>query len=129
MNEKRLDFVRSRRFPFGIADAVIIVLCAALAVVLALTVFGEKGNFVEITYGAEREVLPLNVNVERMIGDCLTVAIENGSCRVIESDCKNRICVKTGTITRVGESIVCAQNGVVITVIGDNGLAGTVGGG
>ena len=36
------------------------------------------------------------------------------------ADCPDQICVKTGSISRSGQSIVCAPNRVVVTVTGED---------
>ncbi len=44
----------------------------------------------------------------------MTVQTKNGSIRVKESTCKNKICVRTGWISKDGQSIVCVPNRVII---------------
>lgn len=126
MNAQKIAYVKSRRFPFSIADIVILLAAVVLTVVLSFTVAGKKGYSVEVVCDDGRTVLSLSEDSEITVRG-LTVSVSGGKCRVSHSDCKNKTCVKTGEISRVGESIVCAQNGVVITVIGFDGLAGTVG--
>lgn len=128
MSDKRVDFIRGRKFPFRVADIFIFAVAVILTIVLTLSVYGgEKGNGVEIVCGDTRMTLPLSENTEFDLCGHLTVEIKGGECRVKAADCKNLICVKTGKISRVGESIVCAQNKAVITVVGKSDLAGTVG--
>lgn len=127
MNEKKIDYIRSKKFPMGVLDIVVFAAAIALTVALLLTINGKKGNGVEISYGGVTVTVSLENDCERRIGNHLTAVIKDGKCFVTESDCKNKTCVKTGKISRVGESIVCAQNGVVITVVGYNGLAGSIG--
>ncbi len=127
MDEKKIEAIRAKKFPLGALDIVVFAAAIALTVALFCTVFGEKGSGVEIVGADMRIVLPLGENATRKISDCLTVEIRDGSVRVIESTCKNKTCVKMGKIGRVGESIVCAQNGIVITVLGGGDLVGSVG--
>ncbi|MDE7373470.1 MAG: NusG domain II-containing protein [Clostridia bacterium] len=123
----RTEYIRSRKIPFAVGDAVIAVLMIAAALLALLSLGKAQGYRVEIAYGEERTVLPLGTDTEFSVDGHLTVVIKSGKCRVVSSDCRNKTCVNSGNISRVGESIVCAQNRVVITVIGDDGLAGTVG--
>jgi hypothetical protein len=44
------------------------------------------------------------------------VKIEDGKVCVTEASCKDGLCVRQGTVHRLGESVVCLPNGVVITV-------------
>lgn len=127
MNEKKIDVLRARKFPFGIADGVLVLIVLVLTVVLLVSLYGKTGNSVVISYEGERTVLSLSQNTTRTVGGHLTVVVQDGKAWVSESDCAHRICVKTGAISRVGESIVCAQNKIVITVVGESNLAGTVG--
>ncbi|MCI8487245.1 NusG domain II-containing protein [Pumilibacter intestinalis] len=127
MNVDRAQIIRSRKTPFAAGDIIIFAAAVILTVVLVLTVVRKPGSGVEIACEDFRIVLPLDKDCERRIADHLTVTVSGGKCRVSESDCRNRTCVKTGEIGRVGESIVCAQYGVVITVIGESRVAGSVG--
>lgn len=54
-------------------------------------------------------------------GIILTVTIENGSARVIHSDCPDGICISSGAISRKGETVLCAPAGVTLTVKGGDG--------
>lgn len=45
-----------------------------------------------------------------------TLVFENGTVRMLDADCPDRLCVKQGTISRLGEAIVCLPHGLVITV-------------
>lgn len=45
-----------------------------------------------------------------------TIKIENGSVRMLQSNCKNQICVKSGSVSRLRSSIVCLPNRVVVEI-------------
>ena len=49
----------------------------------------------------------------------LIFEIKMGKVRVIKSTCQNKICIKTGWISKVGESIVCVPNKIIIKIIGN----------
>ena len=51
-------------------------------------------------------------------GYTVRVAAENGAVRVAESDCPNQDCVRTGAISRAGQSIVCLPARVAVTIEG-----------
>ncbi len=69
----------------------------------------------------------------------ITVALENGTNLLIirdgqvwmeEADCPDRLCVRQGAVSRVGESIICLPHELVVTVEGeetDDGLDGVAG--
>ena len=45
-----------------------------------------------------------------------TVKIENGRVFMKSADCKNQICVKTGKISKSGETIICLPNKVIVEI-------------
>ncbi len=45
------------------------------------------------------------------------VSIRDRAVHMEESDCKNQVCVNTGTISRTGELIVCLPNQVIVEII------------
>ncbi len=102
-----------------------LVLCAALLLVLlpllrstdgsaVLTVSFSDGS--EQTYPlADDRTLTLTGN-----GHTLTVTIEEGAVRVIESTCPDGIC-RMGAISRHGEMLVCAPAGIALTVRSQGG--------
>lgn len=46
------------------------------------------------------------------------VVAENGAVRVQSATCPNQTCVHTGTLTRAGQSAVCLENRMTLTVEG-----------
>lgn len=45
--------------------------------------------------------------------------VDGGRVRMVDSACPDKLCVRTGWISRPGESIVCLPNRVVIEVVGE----------
>ena len=45
------------------------------------------------------------------------VIIENGYCYMDEAKCPDHLCIKQGKIDKVGQTIVCLPNRVVVTVV------------
>ncbi len=58
-----------------------------------------------------------HIVVDGAIGKTV-VEIAQGKARVVASDCPEQICVKTGRIDKIGDTIVCVPNRVVVRVIG-----------
>lgn len=46
------------------------------------------------------------------------VLIENGGARMESADCRDRICIKEGFKSKVGQTIVCLPNKLVIEIKG-----------
>ena len=127
MNETRLEAIRKRKTPFGVCDILLFAVVIVLTVVLLVALNRKMGSAVEISYNGTVVRLSLAADTQYGVDGHLTVVIKGGEAFVKEADCKHQTCVRTGKISRVGQSIVCAQNGVVITVVGKSSLAGTVG--
>lgn len=49
------------------------------------------------------------------------IQIENGGARMLEADCHDKICIKEGFKNKVGQTIVCLPNKVVVEIKGENG--------
>lgn len=47
-----------------------------------------------------------------------TISINKGELRVIHSDCKNKICVDSSSISKNGEMIVCLPHHFYVEIIG-----------
>ncbi|MEW6229491.1 MAG: NusG domain II-containing protein [Bacillota bacterium] len=60
------------------------------------------------------------IDVPARNGRKATVEVaSDGRVRISESDCPDKICVRTGWITRPGQVIVCLPNRIVVEIEGD----------
>ena len=68
------------------------------------------------------EVLPLDtdasVTVESDLGTNV-IEVADGGVRCAESDCSNQICVETGWVSQVGQTIVCLPHELTVQVVAD----------
>ena len=107
----------------------------ALAVLLLAGAFGARvgparadGGTLAVVVtadGAELDRFALG-GAERVYennGYTLRVAAAAEGVRVAESDCPTHDCVRTGTVSRAGQSIVCLPARIVITLDGAGGGA------
>jgi len=111
-------------------DILIVLAVVALSVFLiAQSVIGAGGGTdLEIRVTANGEevlVRPLGEDYEELTvrgfeGDSY-LEISGGRVRMIDSACPDKLCVKSGWISRPGESIVCLPNRVVIEITGGEG--------
>lgn len=85
----------------------------------------EQGSTVEIwkdkvlvgSYplnNAEAKTIPLDSSYGHNV-----VVISDGEVFMKEADCPDQVCVHTGSISHVGQSIVCLPNRVVIEIKGN----------
>lgn len=85
--------------------------------------YNETGNKVTVEQrGEEIGTFPLNNDTEIPIeykGEEVNfLVIEDGYCYMKEAECPDHLCIKQGKIDKVGQTIVCMPNRVVVTVVG-----------
>lgn len=68
---------------------------------------------------------PRKVDITLPEGKFIRVSLEKGLVYVAEGDvnCPDKVCVKTGKISRVGQSIVCLPNKVAVYIEGSEKAA------
>lgn len=101
----------------------LLVLCVVLAAGLLYLFFrpGDQGAWAVVTVdGEEQGRYALGEDRTVTIGeeDYNTLRIEDGTAAVIEANCGDHTCVRTGRISREGEAIVCLPHRLVVTIVG-----------
>lgn len=108
----------------------IVLVAAGLAASFALSVSqADAGADAKVIIKSGGELFaeyPLSETVEVKVpapegsqkGDYNIVVIKDGCASVTEASCSNQVCVKHGSISRAGESIVCLPNRLVVSVEG-----------
>jgi hypothetical protein len=76
-----------------------------------ITITGAEGQWI---YPLDSEA---TVHVRGPLGDTV-VAIREGTAEVLSSPCPEKICVKTGKISKPGQWIACLPNKVFVAVRG-----------
>lgn len=115
----------------GIIDSIGIrwvdILCLVLfvSVLTGVTVAAYASGspvFVSIQSVDEEWLYPLDtdrtVEVPGPIGTTM-IEISNKTVRVIDSPCRDRICITMGTLTQTGEWSACLPNRVLVRIIGE----------
>lgn len=97
--------------------AVLLAASAVAGLVLFLSQPGEEYVSVRVD-GEEIALLPLDTDCTFPVGDGNIIEITGGRVRMTYADCPDKICVKTGSISHSGQSIVCAPHKVVIIIVG-----------
>ena len=99
--------------------ALIIALLAAAAAVYAARPLSSDGRIAEITLDGELFAeLSLSEDAVVDIGGRCTLTVENGSARITDAVCRDRICVRHRPISKAGESIVCLPGRVAVKISG-----------
>jgi hypothetical protein len=103
-------------------------LCVAAGMLLVFSLLPRASTAV-IEYDgnivAEQELSalagPKEVTVEGDGGIEVTVRLSPQGAQVIRSGCRDQVCVRTGLITRAGESVLCLPAKVSVRLTGGSG--------
>ena len=113
--------VRLKRDIILVLSMVIIAAAAFLIINFAVK---KDGSYEVIKVdGKVIKTLDLNsgettIEVNGYQGGVNKVVINDGKVSMTEADCPDELCVKTGKISRVGETIVCLPHRVVVEIKG-----------
>ena len=113
--------VRLKRDIILVLSMVIIAAAAFLIINFAVK---KDGSYAVIKVdGNVIKTLDLNsgettIEVNGYQGGVNKVVINDGKVSMTEADCPDELCVKTGKISRVGETIVCPPDRVVVEIKG-----------
>jgi len=122
------------RVRFKALDIAIFVFALLLIALISLQVYARGRGTPEITIeaagvpaagqgAAQQWIYPLDaeatVRVPGPLG-ATVVEIADGAVRVISSPCPEKICIKTGRISKPGQWIACLPNRVFISIRGRN---------
>lgn len=110
----------------GRGDLVVIGACAALVAASAV-LFAPPGGVAHTalveTADGERLALPLDRDATHALPGRrgrFTIEVRAGRARFLDSDCPQKLCVRSGWLERAGESSACVPNGASLTLIGDD---------
>ena len=104
------------------ADFIVIAVVLLCAFAIWLYPFlSSEGTSAKIEHAGKSQSVSLAEN--RIIElENATVKVENGEIFIEEAQCPDSVCIKTGKISREGESIICVPNQIVITIEGDSSV-------
>lgn len=105
--------------------ATLIIVCAAVFLIINFVVKKDGITAAVKVDGNIVYMLPLDKNasviVEGYQGGSNTVVIEDGTVYMKDADCPDKLCEKTGKISKNGETIVCLPHRVVVEIQGGEG--------
>lgn len=98
----------------------VIVLIIGIAGILLVN-SAKQGTTAEIKVDGETvETISLNGEYLEKEINGVTVCRENGEIYVKEAACPDKVCVRSGRISKAGEGIICAPNRVAVEISGKN---------
>lgn len=108
-------------------------LLAGIILVLSLGSFyvfgfggGSVGRGIVAIRVDGRLTATFDLSVDRTVspipgGPNMSIEVKDGSVRVLDSDCRLKVCRNSGSISQPGRTIICAPNRVVLTIEGGKG--------
>ena len=107
---------------FKLSDMIVIAAVLLLAVMMMIGSYRKSGGVSAIISSDDgKTIVSLDKNSEGSIESCgyyLSYSVNNGSIRVTECTCPEKVCVKTGSISKQGRTIVCLPAHIIITITG-----------
>ncbi len=110
-------------------DVALVLLCIIIsaAVYFIINIYVKKdGAYAVVKVDGEIiQSLELNKNTSVIVhgyqGGSNTIVVDNGQVYMTDADCPDKLCERTGRISRTGESIVCLPHRVVVEIQGNTG--------
>lgn len=102
--------------------------CILLLVLLLVGITGiiimnsaDTGESAEIIVdGTTKEIVSLDEDFEKQFNG-VVICCENSEIYIKESSCPDKVCARSGRISKSGESIICAPNRVAVKINGEKG--------
>lgn len=105
------------------ADIIVIsVILLGALLFLLFSLLGKKPGtlvVVEVSGIAVGEYSLSEDGIYILNGGTNTLVIENGEAYLSDANCPDHVCVKTGKIKYVGQTIICLPNRLSVTIKGD----------
>lgn len=48
-----------------------------------------------------------------------TIVINGNEIKIVDADCKDELCIKQGSISKIGKTLICLPNELIIEIKGD----------
>ena len=101
-----------------------ILLCVGILILLISVLRKTEGNYIVIQQnGVIIEELSLKENGTHVVEDGTyynKLVIRDGAVYVEDANCRDLICVRHGSISKVNETITCLPHKLIVYVVGDN---------
>lgn len=108
---------------FGIkkGDVILIASLALLCILLFLIpVFSQgKAAVANVWQNGEKikeiDLSTVEESYEMSVGGCILL-VQRGSIRFLDADCPDKLCVRSGTLSKNGDTAACVPNKVVVII-------------
>lgn len=102
---------------------ILIFVCLISCLIYVCTAHEKGADCVVLQHGKVLMRLSLSTDIQQCIetdDGYNVIEVYDGQVSVIESDCKNQICVHSGPIDKSGQIISCLPHGLIVTIVTDS---------
>ena len=87
---------------------------------LCFSLFAPRGKYAKVSVNGETVLLaPLDRDGDYVLnGGTNTLRVRDGRASVIDADCPDKLCEKQGSVSRVGQRIICLPNRLTVEIVG-----------
>lgn len=78
-----------------------------------IKVDGEIHNTIDLPTTSEEKFIIQTENGTN------TILVNNNEVNIVYADCKDELCVKQGSISKIGKTLICLPNKLIIEIKGD----------
>lgn len=78
-----------------------------------IKVDGNLLNTIDLPTTSEEKFIIQTVNGTN------TVLVNNNQIKIVNADCKDELCIKQGSICKIGKTLICLPNKLIIEIKGD----------
>lgn len=78
-----------------------------------IKVDGEIHNTIDLPTTSEEKFIIQTENGTN------TILANNNEIKIVHADCKDELCVKQGSISKIGKTLICLPNKLIIEIKGD----------
>lgn len=108
-------------------DFIIVIMVISLALVSTAVFTQKQSDFSRVVISKDGKVLyDINLNevndridIKNLSEYNELIVVEHGRVRFEVSDCPDQVCVRTGWISRPGQTAVCLPAGIIIKIVGE----------
>lgn len=112
-----------KKHKFDIIVAAVLILTAVISYIIVSVVNSEKAGKIEVVIDGRTEyTYPLDKDGEYDIENdkfINVIVVKDGRVSMKEADCPDKLCVKQGTISKNGQSIICLPHKLVVKITSD----------
>lgn len=100
-----------------------LILVALIGVLIFFSATKSEGSYAIVTInGEQKDIYPLDKNLEVKLenkDNYNLLIIENGTARIEEASCPDKLCVNQHKIKYNGETLVCLPNKTIVSIVSE----------